>query len=90
MQGHKRHAVAPVEVDVLAPATGADEMPLRQAEFMPALCTATGQGRGGKRKLGALRQGSFRQQFKAGGECLRFHAGKQAQFALDFHNVAYP
>ena len=67
MQGHKRHPMTPVEVDVFAAATGADEMPLRQAEFMSALIAGTGQGRAGKRKLCALGKGPFRQQFKAGG-----------------------
>lgn len=79
--------MAPVEVDVFAAATWADEMPLRQAEFMPALMTVAGQGRGGQSELRALRQGSFRQQFKAGGEGLRFYTGKQAQFALEFCNA---
>ena len=80
--------MTPVEVDVFAAATWADEMPLRQAEFMSALIAGTGQGRACKRKLCALGKGSFRQQFKAGGERLRFHAGKQAQFALKFRDTA--
>ena len=90
VQGHQGKSVAPVEVDVFAAATGADEMPLRQAEFMAALGTATGQGRCLQQQLRSLGRGAFRKEFKAGLKSLRFHTGDEPKLAFHLAYALHP